>query len=468
MKELSELVDHNTASIVNIGQETADTRARLDSKQAGSHIVAPNAPPTDAWNNGMSPKRLNLIIEGIPSDADLYLFVLELAQELGLILYKKDITTVVRLKRRDTNDPRPGPVLVGFDHRYPRDKILKTKGMLKNSMRFNEVWINADETMEIRKRKSEFRRIAYHARLVGEQVYFNHESIKINDSVFYEKDATMLREKYKVGHGNSQRPSAPERSNPPFQSGGNYQRPSAPERVSPPFQFRPQQEMPSNPPTQGDERADHDHRPQKTLKPGPDDIGNNTPPAHAATNLDARKTIPIYSLYPPTDPSVKIKLTNSGIIFSGYTAFLSNHYERPFIFEDIEHRTVDHGYCFKKAMCYERPDLADKVGSTVGPIEAKDHVKNLGPNSEWERIKAPTLKALFIAKMSQHQDLRDAMLKTAPHRLIEASWDSLWGGGAPYDSPKYDDKAFEGFNQFGDMATNHRDELIVQRRDKTV
>ena len=145
--------------------------------------------------------------------------------------------------------------------------------------------------------------------------------------------------------------------------------------------------------------------------------------------FNARKTVPIYSLYPPTDLSVKIKLTESGLCFSGYTAFVSNHYERPFTFEDIEHRPVDHGYCFKKTMCYERPDLADKVRHTIGPYEAKDLVRNLGPNPKWEHMKVPTLKALFVAKIAQNPDLLDALLKTAPHRLIEASWDSLWGGG---------------------------------------
>ena len=51
----------------------------------------------------------------------------------------------------------------------------------------------------------------------------------------------------------------------------------------------------------------------------------------------------------------------------------------------------------------------------------------------------------------------EGLLNTTPHRLIEASWDPLWGGGAPYESKVYDENRFEGFNQFGDMATKYRD-----------
>ena len=448
LSDLTELVNRNSASVVNIGQETADIRSRLVSKQSGSNMASSNEPPADTRSTGMSPRRLNLILEGVPLNADLHLFVISLAEELGMTIYKRDITIAVRLRRRDSRDKRPGPVLVGFYHIYPRDNILKKRGSLKGSMQFGDVWVNADETMEVRKLKSEFRRIAYHARLVGEEVHFNHESIRIGEDLFFADDTSNLREKYKVGQGNNEHQPHVEKSNPPFQ-------------------FRVYQNQIPDPTTREplERRENQDRSRRRAAQPN---LEQDTSHQEAATNLDARRTVPIYSLYPPTDESVKIKLTDSGLCFSGYTAFISNHYERPFTFEDIEHRTVDHGYCFKKAICYDRPDLADKVKHTIGPIEAKDHVRNLGPNPKWDRIKVPTLKALFVAKLTEHPDLLDALLKTAPHRLIEASWDSLWGGGAPFGSPKYDDKTWDGFNQFGDMATAYRDEIIEKRKAHTV
>ena len=304
--------------------------------------------------------------------------------------------------------------------------------------------------------KSEYRRIAYNARMAGEQVYFNHESIRIGEQLFFENDIPMLSEKYRGDDGaqhdaRSRVPFQPrvqhgdreewqnDKARPPFQNRpqplAQNQENQQEERARPPFQFRQYQPTHTDRdiPGKGRHDGDKDEAGLQNADHQPKDREIPTAKApQAATNLDARKTVPIYTLYPPIDPLVKIKLTESGLCFSGYTAFLSNHYERPFVFEDIEHRTVDHGYCFKKAVCYERPDLADKVRNTVGPIEAKDHVRNLGPNPNWDRIKVPTLKALFIAKLEQHPDLLDALLKTAPHRLIEASWDSLWGGGSPF------------------------------------
>ena len=153
LKVLSELVDKNTASIINLGQETADMRTRLVDKQSTTNMAAANSTGPGHQNAGMSPKRLNIIVEGLPMDSDPCVFVLALAEEVGLILYKRDITTSVRLRRRDSRDSRPAPLLIGFHHAYPRDHILRNKRLLKASIRFSDIWINADETIEVRREK---------------------------------------------------------------------------------------------------------------------------------------------------------------------------------------------------------------------------------------------------------------------------------------------------------------------------
>ena len=38
------------------------------------------------------------------------------------------------------------------------------------------------------------------------------------------------------------------------------------------------------------------------------------------------------------------------------------------------------------------------------------------------------------------------------------------GGGRPFESKSYDAGTFEGSNDFGDMATEWRDELIRHRK----
>ena len=380
---------------------------------------------------------MNIIIEGVPNDNDDIPYVIELAAEIGLILYLRDIVMTDRLKRRNENDNRPAPLLVGFANARVHDDFLKKKRILKGSERYDSIWINPDESLEVRKLKSIFRKIAYRVRQDGQQAYFNHESIKIGEDVYFKNDLHHVPQRYQ--------PDTPiQRNDQPFQ-----------------FIMDTESRGPQDATkTAADMIQDRLSRKDDTREP----LLPQKEKPNAATNLETPAPTPQAKLYPPTDPKVKIRLTKYGLLFSGPTAFVSNHYERYFIFEGLDHRTLDHGYFFKKAMVFKRPDLADKIREVISPLDAKDCVRDLGLNPEWERIKAPYQKDLFDAKMTQHQDLMDGLLDTAPHRLIEASWDGLWGGGAPFDSKKYDEGTFDGFNQFGDMATGYRDQKLKELR----
>ena len=439
LNELAELIDRNTATSVNLGQQTADLKGRLADKQS-RHF--PDGRGNDRLAEaGQSPKRMNIVIEGIGNNEDPYVIVIAIAAEIGITLFKQDLTMVNRMRRRDARDSRPCPVIVGFVHPHIRDNFLQKKKLLQRSMRFDKIWINADEPIEVRRLKSEFRRIAYRARQEGEIVYFNHQYIKIGDSIYYEQNLHDVPQRFKPQEIGRMRNS------------------------DEPFQFRKVQPQTTHTATRVDpttvtetENAPVRQRPPRQVTTG----------LEAATNLDLPVPAPPPALYPNTDPNVKIRLTQSGLCFSGRSAFLSNQYERYFVYEDIDHRTIDHGFFFKKAMCYKRPDLADKIRETVSPTDAKDYVRDLELNPEWERVKVPTLTALFEARMSQHQDLREALHATAPHRLVEASRDPLWGGGAPFESTKYDDGTWEGFNQFGDLATRHRDEKLKERKSTSL
>ena len=423
---MSLLIDQNTATSLDLGQQSAELRSKIVDQQ-----TRPSRSQANDQGNVKSPKRMNIIIEGIPVEEDDVAYVITLAGDLGMILFRRDIVMTERLKRRNENDNRPAPLLVGFANARVHDDFLRKKRVLKGSERYDGIWINPDETLEVRKLKSIFRKIAYRVRQDGKEAYFNHESIKIGDDVYYKNDLYRVPPKYQ--------PDAPVHQN------------------DRPFQFimdAKSKDAQDTTKTAADMLKDRLARKETT---GEALLPQREGPALTATNLEAPTATPKSKLYPPSDPKVKIRLTNSELLFSGPTAFVSNHYERYFVFEGLDHRTLDHGYFFKKAMTYKRPDLADKIRAVTSPLDAKDCVRDLGLNPEWERIKAPTLKEMFDAKMSQHQDLMDGLLDTAPHRLIEASWDGLWGGGAPFDSKKYDEGTFDGFNQFGDMATDYRD-----------
>ena len=55
------------------------------------------------------------------------------------------------------------------------------------------------------------------------------------------------------------------------------------------------------------------------------------------------------------------------------------------------------------------------------------------------------------------------LLDTAPHKLIEASVDDFWEGGAHYGSDIYEQGIVPGKNTFREMATTYRDQKLALR-----
>ena len=159
-----------------------------------------------------------------------------------------------------------------------------------------------------------------------------------------------------------------------------------------------------------------------------------------------------------------MRLTCDGLCFSGPTCPISNMYECEFEDEDgtkcfsVEQR---HGYL--RAVTNKDFELAHDLLTTRKGHEVKNKTRHLPKNNpEWNRIEHSTLKRLFIKKMEQNPDIKQALLDTAPHKLIEASWDIRWGGGQPFESDAYDNGTSKGLNEFGEMATTWRDEQIAK------
>ena len=67
-------------------------------------------------DNGPSPKCVNIIIEGVLKGEDAYEYPILLAEEIGIILHRKDLALINCLKRRDAGDDRPPLLLVGYMH----------------------------------------------------------------------------------------------------------------------------------------------------------------------------------------------------------------------------------------------------------------------------------------------------------------------------------------------------------------
>ena len=433
------------ARVEELGQRTADRDDTRDVYQQQRHI-GPGPNPI----GGMSTKRMNVIIEGIPNGADLYEYVIKVAKEVDVILYMRDLTLVSRLKRRNVHDKRPGPVLVCFVYAYLRDKLLREKKGLIASEDYGDVWIKADETMDVRRLKSEFRKIAYLARAAGETVYFNHEIIRIGDSEYNARNLDEVPDKYKA-QGEKR-------------TGGNRDIPQQPPKEQRPAKERETRVVKRPSETIADRQkkdtpTDMDIELGATAQVDPHPIPAQVDPLQEDQEIPAK---PSTSSQEP-----KIRKTKYGIVFSGKSAYLSNLHECDVEMDDIVHKTNEHGYFFTKAQTYKRPDIAKSIIDEPNQHKLKPYFRGLGDNPEWKRIQAPTLRRLFERKMKQHPELERQLLDTAPYRLIEGSVDPRWGGGEPFTSERYDDGTFRGNNEFGDIATEYRDKRLAQlRREK--
>ena len=435
-----------------LGQQTADRGVAANVYQQSRYDD--RRPTLQRPSEGKQTKRMNLIIEGVPIDVDLYEYIIKLGKVLDITVYMRDLTLVSRLKRRSTHDKRPGPVLVCFVYAHIRDKFLRAKRDLNTIEQYGEVWIKADETIDVRRLKSEFRKIAYQARLRGEDVHFNHERIRIGEAEYFEKDLDKVPEEYKSKDGGAERI------------------PNRREGV---------QEAPK-------EQRERERRPRLTLRRPSEMIAErertatdqNVEDMELGAGAAARITDEIQlnqdeaTVRPKTKVNTmdvpipgKIRKTPHGIVFSRPTAFISNLHECDVEDDDVVHKTNEHGYFYNKAKVYKRPDIAKKIIDEKSPYKLKRFFEGLGENEEWERLSAPTLRRLFAKKMHQHPELEIQLLDTAPYRLIEGSVDSRWGGGEPFSSKKYDDGTFTGNNEFGDIATEYRDKKLAQlRRNK--
>ena len=100
--------------------------------------------------------RRNLVIEGLKgsNEEEMATNLIRIATEIGAILFKTDIDSIIRLNRRDKSNMTPGPAVVCFGRISIRDNILKKKINLRYMDGMSEVYINPDEPVQVRRAKA--------------------------------------------------------------------------------------------------------------------------------------------------------------------------------------------------------------------------------------------------------------------------------------------------------------------------
>jgi len=117
-------------------------------------------------------------------------------------------------------------------------------------------------------------------------------------------------------------------------------------------------------------------------------------------------------------PTARVKQEN---------VYLGNFYPAPVTIEGITYPTVEHYFQCQK---FEESWKFSKVIECKTPKEAQRTAKQLGyDREEWQHRKEQVMATGIRAKFSQHSELRQALLSTAPATLVEDSHkDYYWGG----------------------------------------
>ena len=124
----------------------------------------------------------------------------------------------------------------------------------------------------------------------------------------------------------------------------------------------------------------------------------------------------------------------------GKYSFLSNLYRRPIMFHDrwsdppgglSEFRSAEDAYQYGKP---RRPEVARWLIAAPTPhlcALAAHALFVYDVNANWNDMKVERMRRVLLAKFSQHDDLRSALLLTGDAALIEESkMDAFWGLGA--------------------------------------
>ena len=194
---------------VNSLQMTVDGQLAASYAREGRSMGRdPNREPGTITSNMAAPsanriqtndsRRRNLVIEGLKGDTDMEMKAsfIDITSAIGMKVYGDEIENVLRMPRRDVKNLTPGPVLLTLSRIVLHDNILRRKGDLAKYPEFKQIFINADESIEVRRAKSFLRKASYNAKRLGDVVIFRHNQVTINGTTYTTQDVNKLPDKY--------------------------------------------------------------------------------------------------------------------------------------------------------------------------------------------------------------------------------------------------------------------------------
>lgn len=140
--------------------------------------------------------------------------------------------------------------------------------------------------------------------------------------------------------------------------------------------------------------------------------------------------------------------------FKGTYFFLSNFYEAPVKYDGLVYKNNEAAFQAQKTLDL---DLREKF-TTMNPSEAKKMGRKVNLRPAWEEIKDEVMYEICLDKFIRNNDLREKLVRTGTHELIEGTtgWhDNYWGN---CECPKCVD--IPGKNMLGKILMRVRDEIF--------
>ena len=141
----------------------------------------------------------------------------------------------------------------------------------------------------------------------------------------------------------------------------------------------------------------------------------------------------------------------------------SQWFHSPFKVDNVEYKTSEHWMMAHKAKLFGDSKAFDRIVATDKPGEVKEigrQIKNFD-EIKWNDEKFDIVKKGNIHKFNQNQKLRNYLLATGDHIIVEASpTDTIWGIGVAQDSKMADNPyTWRGLNLLGFALMEARDFL---------
>ena len=146
----------------------------------------------------------------------------------------------------------------------------------------------------------------------------------------------------------------------------------------------------------------------------------------------------LHQLPKKLDPmKVAMKTTEDSIGFFGELCPLSNFHRSPFLHNEVNYHSSEQMIQHMKAKVFGDKVAQKLILSAKTPLECKHLSKDISNFSfkTWAKKAKEVCKNGLEAKFMQNPRAMQALLETGHKKLVECTYDTLWGNGIPLHQP---------------------------------